>query len=85
MYFAGAVLEGYMVSRVNSVLCFYIPIATAGALFRKFAKQYHEAGYMEDDGYGSESSEYADYGAYEGFEEYGDEDYGDSGELQAGY
>lgn len=82
MYFAGAVLEGYMVSRVNTVLCLYIPIATAGAMFRKFSKEYHEAGYVEGDEYGSEAG---DYGEYEGFgDEYGGE-YGEDGELQAGY
>lgn len=70
MYFAGAVLEGYMVSRVSASMCIYPAIAGAGAMFRRFARQYHEAGYVEDDSYGGES-------AYEDNEAYGDGGYGD--------
>jgi len=68
MYFAGAVLEGYMVSRVNTTLCIYLPVATAGAMFRKFAKQYHESGYDE---YDSDSDSSAESGYIS--DEYGDE------------
>lgn len=35
MYFAGAVLEGYMISRVSATLCIYPVIAGAGALLRQ--------------------------------------------------
>ncbi len=51
MYFAGAVLEGYIISRVSAALCLFPIIAGAGAMIRKFAYEYHEYGYEEHDPY----------------------------------
>jgi hypothetical protein len=59
MYFAGAVLEGYMISRVSSTLGFFMIAAVANANLRKLAKHEWVDEYDEyDDDYVS----YSDYG-----------------------
>lgn len=75
MYFAGAVLEGYMVSRVNSTLGFFMMASVANANLRRLAKR------GEVEGVGS-------WGAYEdewhtdGTDQYYG-DYGDYGENES--
>ncbi len=78
MYFAGAVLEGYMVSRVSPGLCFIMIYSNICAYMTRHAM--HSGVYETDEGYGySEGQDYA------GYEDYGD--YGDplSGDLAHGY
>jgi hypothetical protein len=59
MYFAGALLEGYMISRVSSTLCFYPVAAAAGAVIRKGLKhpgyydEYEELDYEYTESYSS--------------------------------
>ncbi len=67
MYFAGAVLEGYMISRVGASMCFYFSMAGAGAMFRKFAREYHNAEEFADD-----NPEYDEDSEYEDYENYGE-------------
>lgn len=45
MYIAGAVFEGYMVSRVNATICFFTIVAGAGAMVKKKANEMCFAGY----------------------------------------
>ncbi|MEX0876989.1 MAG: hypothetical protein WD114_05980, partial [Phycisphaerales bacterium] len=61
MYFAGAVLEGYMVSRVSATICIFMAASVANAQLRRLAKeQYGQLGEYE---YGYE--EYAEYAEYD--------------------
>jgi hypothetical protein len=64
MYFAGAVFEGYIVSRVSASLCLFPIIAGSGAILRRHAKQ--ERAYSEHDLYpgyypDSDNAEYDSY------------------------
>ncbi len=61
MYFAGAVLEGYIISRVSAALCIFPLAAGAGAMIRKFASEYRDGNYVTDE--------------YETYSEYGDTSY----------
>ncbi|MAO22571.1 MAG: hypothetical protein CMJ35_10365 [Phycisphaerae bacterium] len=57
MYFAGAVLEGYMISRVSASLCFIPIYCSAGAIIVKFAlapDQSYEYDEEEWESYGEE-------------------------------
>lgn len=61
MYIAGAVFEGYMVSRVNATICFFTLIAGAGAMVKKSANQMSAAEYdssYSDEYYGEYADEY---------------------------
>ncbi len=67
MYFAGAVFEGYIITRVSAPLCLYPLIAGAGAMIRRSAKEYHSSEYSDfnsdtysDSDYGYEQEEYSD-------------------------
>ncbi|MCC5822913.1 MAG: hypothetical protein LAT64_04690 [Phycisphaerales bacterium] len=49
MYFAGAVLEGYMISRVSPALCFFMIYAGIAASMARFATQgVPQAEYLDD-------------------------------------
>lgn len=69
MYFAGAMLEGYMMARVGASLCIYVLVAGAGAMIRKYARQYHEGDLVEAQW---EPNDYDSY-EYEYKYDYGDE------------
>lgn len=62
MYFAGAVLEGYMISRVSSTLAFFMIAAVANANLRKLAKYGWVDEYDLYDEYDDEYVSYSDYG-----------------------
>lgn len=69
MYFAGAVLEGYMVSRVSPGLCFIMVYSNICAYMTRYALQ--GGGYETEAGYEGYAG-YEDQGAYDGYEGYGD-------------
>jgi hypothetical protein len=70
MYFAGAVLEGYMISRVSSTLAFFMIAAVANANLRKLAKYGWVDEYEMYDDYSEDA-----YSSYDQFSDYGDGEY----------
>ena len=68
MYFAGAVLEGYMVSRVSATLCIFMIASIANANLRKIAKDHLLSGGEYDYDYDYDT-------AYDEVVEYGDDEY----------
>ncbi|MHA7814425.1 MAG: O-antigen ligase family protein [Phycisphaerales bacterium] len=60
MYFAGAVLEGYVLSRVAPPLCFFPVFAGAGVILSKYAYSYNSS--VEFDEYEDHYEEWATYG-----------------------
>jgi hypothetical protein len=73
MYFAGAMLEGYIISRVSSALCFYPIAASAGAIIRRHARLYQSDGSYDQNDLYSDDGEYADYGDSNEYDDYGDQ------------
>ncbi len=65
MYFAGAMLEGYMISRVSSTLGFFMIASVANANLRRCAKYgliHSDQTWYEDDCGSEWDHEYGDYG-----------------------
>ncbi|MBL4697605.1 MAG: hypothetical protein JKX70_02105 [Phycisphaerales bacterium] len=62
MYFAGAVFEGYIISRVSASLCFIAAFAGMGAILRKnlSTTQHEQYDYFEEDYSDYADSEFAD-------------------------
>lgn len=65
MYLAGAVFEGYMISRVSSTLCVYMIAAVANVNIRKWftVNQYDYPQHAEGLGYSDEEQENLVYGS----------------------
>lgn len=63
MYFAGAILEGYIITRVSASLCFITLFMGAGAFIRKFAYS-PQSEYEYEDQYNAyeDHTEYIGYG-----------------------
>lgn len=73
MYFAGAILEGFMVSRVSVTMCIFMVAAVGNISIRKFAQSDGHELYDEYEEYDNEEREYA-YEEYENeYDGYGDE------------
>lgn len=70
MYFAGAVLEGYMISRVSSTLCFFLTISVANVNIRRMLLG-HQGQAMYDQDWDTQSVPYGDDEIYEQDEQLG--------------